>query len=324
MTEKEQDNSSPPYKIIGILTSLGIVIVWGISWCVIKWIFVTPQDASNFGQALGAISALFSGLALAGVVFAILLQRDDLRLQREELKLQREELKLTRAELKRSAAAQEASEKALKEQAAALERTAELAALSSVPAVTCDISVFREHFTLRLYNYSEIMAQSLDVKIIARYNSLVDPASEFFQRQVKGWPEDFGHLKIGDEVYYGTSDDIKVQLLPGRKQASALLAVFGEPLELLVLLQFNDLRGANFYRLYDFSFGYSEANVSVDLIEVQPPSLKAAPRAVLGYVSKDRLNPPKRTLFRKRKCLSCQKSFPILWITGKTQSQTGV
>lgn len=47
----------------------------------------------------GSVNALFSGLALAGVIVAVFLQS-------RELKLQREELELTRRELARSAAAQ--------------------------------------------------------------------------------------------------------------------------------------------------------------------------------------------------------------------------
>ena len=48
----------------------------------------------------GAVNALFSGFALAGVIYAILLQR-------KELSLQRRELELNRQELSRSAEAQE-------------------------------------------------------------------------------------------------------------------------------------------------------------------------------------------------------------------------
>jgi hypothetical protein len=57
----------------------------------------------------GVVSTLFFGLAFAGVIYAIFLQRD-------ELALQREELKLTRTELERSAKAQEESTDLLKRQ----------------------------------------------------------------------------------------------------------------------------------------------------------------------------------------------------------------
>ena len=52
-----------------------------------------------FGDSFGVLTALFSGLAFAGKIITILLQRQELALQREELRLTREELKLTRGEL---------------------------------------------------------------------------------------------------------------------------------------------------------------------------------------------------------------------------------
>lgn len=59
----------------------------------------TWAERGAFGDMFGATSALFSALALAGVVYTILLQR-------HELKLQRLELELTRKELEKSAEAQ--------------------------------------------------------------------------------------------------------------------------------------------------------------------------------------------------------------------------
>lgn len=80
----------------------------------------------------GAINALFSGLALAGVVVAILLQRT-------ELQLQREELKMTRTELQRSAEAASDSANSLQKQAKIAERAAELQAMSTLLQTTTDI-----------------------------------------------------------------------------------------------------------------------------------------------------------------------------------------
>lgn len=50
-------------------------------------------DSGIFGDSSGAINALFSALAFAGVIFAIILQKKELGLQREELEQTREELK---------------------------------------------------------------------------------------------------------------------------------------------------------------------------------------------------------------------------------------
>jgi hypothetical protein len=101
-----------------------ILATWALSGvAIVKWI--APESPGEFGDMFGAINALFSGLALAGVIIAILLQRSELRLQREELSL-------TRQELRRSAEAAADSAKTFKEQAVIAERAAELQAINLV------------------------------------------------------------------------------------------------------------------------------------------------------------------------------------------------
>ncbi|KPI14207.1 hypothetical protein OK074_2300 [Actinobacteria bacterium OK074] len=58
---------------------------------------------SALGDYFGAVSAVFSGVALLLLVVTLLFQQRELRLQRQELALQREELIASRSELKRSA-----------------------------------------------------------------------------------------------------------------------------------------------------------------------------------------------------------------------------
>lgn len=77
-----------------------ILTLWAAGAIVIVLLVPTWSDRANFGEMFGAVNSLFSGLALAGVVVAILLQR-------QELEFQRRELTLTRAELERTAASQE-------------------------------------------------------------------------------------------------------------------------------------------------------------------------------------------------------------------------
>jgi|AntRauTorckE6833_2_1112554.scaffolds.fasta_scaffold02036_1 hypothetical protein len=52
----------------------------------------------TFGDSFGALNALFSGLALTGVIVTILIQKTELKNQRTELELQREEMAETREE----------------------------------------------------------------------------------------------------------------------------------------------------------------------------------------------------------------------------------
>lgn len=51
------------------------------------------DKAGAFGDSFGVLTSLFSGLAFAGIILTILLQREELRLQRKELQLTREEFK---------------------------------------------------------------------------------------------------------------------------------------------------------------------------------------------------------------------------------------
>jgi hypothetical protein len=68
---------------------LGLVIaLWGLSWLLIvksdslsSWAY-----REQFGGMFGAVSSLFSGLAFAGLIFTIQLQKEELRLTRTEVR----------------------------------------------------------------------------------------------------------------------------------------------------------------------------------------------------------------------------------------------
>lgn len=75
----------------------GIVILWILSWIFIDLFFYlwTPECISTvdrhsmmgtFGDKFGAINSLFSGLALAGIIISIILQRQELKETRQEFK----------------------------------------------------------------------------------------------------------------------------------------------------------------------------------------------------------------------------------------------
>lgn len=102
-----------------------IVVAWAGSGLLLAVTLPDWPTRDAFGGSFQFINALFSGLALAGVVYAILLQR-------EELKLQRTQLEANRRELQRSARAQELSEQALHKQVDAQKLAAHLNALTAV------------------------------------------------------------------------------------------------------------------------------------------------------------------------------------------------
>lgn len=70
-----------------------VPILWVGSYFVLRLAFDTTAEMGTAGDSFGAINALFSGWALAGVIVALLMQQGELALQRKELQMTREELR---------------------------------------------------------------------------------------------------------------------------------------------------------------------------------------------------------------------------------------
>ena len=102
-----------------------VVVLWVLSGILLVSLVPTAAARGQFGDMFGSVNALFSGLALAGVVLTLFLQH-------HELAIQRQELKLTRKQFTRTAEAQEASEASLSRQATANERAAVIAGMVAV------------------------------------------------------------------------------------------------------------------------------------------------------------------------------------------------
>jgi hypothetical protein len=110
-----------------LLTKLIILVVsiWIVSTIIILFSLDDWSDRGTFGDLFGAVNALFSGLAFAGLIYTIFLQKQD-------LKLQRNEIALNRIELKKTAKAQQHSEKALVDQVEQMKISAKLNALNTL------------------------------------------------------------------------------------------------------------------------------------------------------------------------------------------------
>lgn len=96
MTKKKENNYW--ITIIG-LTTVGLIIY--------SWIYTYNRleslpfdERGTFGDMFGSINALYSGLAFAGIIFTILLQRKELNYQREELRETRKEFEIQNRTLK--------------------------------------------------------------------------------------------------------------------------------------------------------------------------------------------------------------------------------
>ena len=111
----------------GLLTKLILLVVgiWILSAVLILVGLDDWSDRGTFGDLFGAVNALFAGLAFAGLIYTIVLQKRDLEMQREEIAQ-------NRLELKKSAKAQQKSERALSEQVEQMKITARLNALKTL------------------------------------------------------------------------------------------------------------------------------------------------------------------------------------------------
>lgn len=62
-------------------------------WFGSGYLLINNPDRGTIGDMFGAVNSLFSGLAFAGLIYTIFLQKNELALQRKELELTRDELR---------------------------------------------------------------------------------------------------------------------------------------------------------------------------------------------------------------------------------------
>jgi len=95
------ENKSTPYKL-----GFGVILLWIINLLVALALFNGGDNGwasrGQLGDLFGVVNALFSGLAFAGIIFTIMLQKKELHLTREQLELNRTEMKNSIEEQKRS------------------------------------------------------------------------------------------------------------------------------------------------------------------------------------------------------------------------------
>jgi hypothetical protein len=84
--------------VLGIISVIVIIGLWLLTFYLLK--DLEENDRGTLGDMFGTVNALFSGLAFAGIIFTILLQRKELKYQRDELKATRREFVIQNKTLK--------------------------------------------------------------------------------------------------------------------------------------------------------------------------------------------------------------------------------
>lgn len=107
--EKELRDEIPPQHwfawVFGVCVCLDIWIIgaWATHWWAGEFFTHVKEEDNNralFGDSFGAVNALISAFAFAGMIVAFILQRYELRLQRKELEAQRKEFETQNSTLR--------------------------------------------------------------------------------------------------------------------------------------------------------------------------------------------------------------------------------
>lgn len=120
MEQQHHDNSEgkdehTPLWGFAIFIGAAMIIQGVLGWFIYRS-FTTWGERGTFGDMFGAVNTCFSGLALAGIIYAMILQREELALQRCDTRRNTEELR-------RAAEAEEKAATALAAQAEALRKS---------------------------------------------------------------------------------------------------------------------------------------------------------------------------------------------------------
>lgn len=107
MSKEKKDNSNIVDIILGLLLFFFVLWLWKYSWEYIDVNIVSEDNQMSstearglFGDKFGAVNALFSALAFAGIIFSFFLQRRDLKYQRDEIIETRKEFTIQNNTLK--------------------------------------------------------------------------------------------------------------------------------------------------------------------------------------------------------------------------------
>ncbi|MEL6362308.1 MAG: hypothetical protein AAFR21_14620 [Pseudomonadota bacterium] len=195
------------WKYIGI--TVLIIVIWMTIGVVSNLVF--GKHAGTIGDSFGVVNSLFSGLALAGVVVAIVMQSAELRYQRAELAL-------TRTELKRTADAQESSQFVLSEQARLSFLSSYLQALNVAVSTSNDD---REEPVLQRAQ-ARIRSMRLRYELDSLINSLDEEYPKHVSSRIRFTPKNLLQLEkillLAEQLNELAEFEVKVQEKPKKKQ----------------------------------------------------------------------------------------------------------
>ena len=232
--KEEKEKISLPFLIIGIIA------IWIIATVIIWFVFKDWSKSGTFGDTFGAINSLFSGLALAGIIYTIYLQKT-------ELSLQRKELEYTRLELKRTADAQESSGKLMTEQLR----------INNFPLIDYRVeNDVNKRASIKIINLIDKPAYDLDIWIYLTTDIKSIPLDRFLNENVKRYKNKYQFLKdnLVDGFQWCINDRAVYSYLPREKSIAIDLERY-EPFVgklIYIFIQYRDVLGNNYQKVTGF------------------------------------------------------------------------
>jgi len=240
-------------KIISLTNLILIVIaIWTLSGIMIWLIFENWENSGTFGDTFGFINSLFSGLALAAIIYTIYLQKNELQLQRKELKFTRKELKFTRKELKRTADAQELTVEMINEQL----RLGNLPILNYSSEIQTTLNCFT------ILNESEKPTFDLDIWIFQPINYREITPKDFIEKFIRESHKQFVNIDAfqdnfsDNEVFYLTERGVYNSLSKNKKILIPIDYPFAKT-GFETLIQYRDALGNNYVQTIKFKQNHS-------------------------------------------------------------------
>lgn len=91
---KKKSEESKEVRLLPRILISGVVVtfIWVSAMFSISCYFPELEERGQFGDMFGSVNALFAGLAFSGVIWAIIIQKQELELQRKEIRGQKEQL----------------------------------------------------------------------------------------------------------------------------------------------------------------------------------------------------------------------------------------
>ena len=84
MNSHEKANAGERNDALALMICAGCAL-WALSIPLLSLFYDLPNTAAGFGSMFGAVNALFSGMALAGIVYTVCMQQREIRTNQEQM-----------------------------------------------------------------------------------------------------------------------------------------------------------------------------------------------------------------------------------------------